>query len=518
MHIVHGTWIPAPPGEFVQTGGFYLWVETDTPIRQPRRPGAGVHPRHLANAALDTFVAEGLGVRAFPLAGPARRTRAFLLPSAAGAPLPSVELLPYLETTTPAGFDLMWWKICCYRVPDVISTLNELHFAALHAAEDFQLGADLLFWYQYTQVLRAIIRKDEYIPALKYRLLPPASGKRGQPADRFELHPAWELVSDTYEAAVQDYVAAMPAVCAAGSTTPSDSELWAREPLLRHFSECLLHDMVTATPFTAKFDQQIAGSLLYACVYPYRPASLDRTAAEHLDTYRQWAAWRQTLTIAHTAARFTLCFRLDEAPASDVDAWQLHFLVASKADPSFKLSLANYWQLGRAARADVLCRFGQDFDKQLLLALGHAARIYPRLWAGLETAQPVGFRLTLDEAFAFLKDSAWVLEDAGYTVMVPAWWTPEGRRRVKVRLRTAARPSKQGPAAQPGGYFSLDTVVDYQYQLSIGGQVVTEAEWQQLVAAKPPLVHFRGQWMGLARDRMQQLLAFWQTRRDAAGD
>src|SRR5919202_457051 len=356
MHIVHGTWIPAPPGEFVQTGGFYLWVETDTPIRQPRRPGAGVHPRHLANAALDTFVAEGLGVRAFPLAGPARRTRAFLLPSAAGAPLPSVELLPYLETTTPADVELAWWQICCSHLPH----------------------------------------------PLKSRLLPPASGKRGHSADRFELHPAWELLSDTYEAAVQDYVAAMPAVCAAGSTTPTGTGLWAREPLLRHFSECLLHDVVTATPFTAKFDQQIAGSLLYACVYPYRPASLDRTAAEHLDTYRQWAAWRQTLTIAHTAARFTLCFRLDEAPASDVDAWQLHFLVASKADPSFKLSLADYWQLGRAARADVLRRFGQDFDKQLLLALGHAARIYPRLWAGLETALPVGFRIPLDEAFALL--------------------------------------------------------------------------------------------------------------------
>jgi len=47
--------------------------------------------------------------------------------------------------------------------------------------------------------------------------------------------------------------------------------------------------------------------------------------------------------------------------------------------------------------------------------------------------------------------------------------------------------------------------------LSIGGQVVTEEEWQQLVNAKTPLVQFRGQWMELDRDKMQQLLEFWQT-------
>jgi len=49
--------------------------------------------------------------------------------------------------------------------------------------------------------------------------------------------------------------------------------------------------------------------------------------------------------------------------------------------------------------------------------------------AGLETDQPTGLQLNLEEAFEFLKESAWVLEDAGYKVIVPAWWTPEGRRR-----------------------------------------------------------------------------------------
>src|SRR5690349_522094 len=123
---------------------------------------------------------------------------------------------------------------------------------------------------------------------------------------------------------------------------------------------------------------------------------------------------------------------------------------------------------------------------------------------------PTGCILTMDEAFEFLKESAWVLGDAGYAVIVPAWWTPDGRRRTKVRLKTSAL-SPKGATMFSQGHLSLNIIISYEYQLSVGGQVVSEEEWQQLVNAKTPLVQFRGQWMELDRDKMQQLLQFWQT-------
>ena len=184
--------------------------------------------------------------------------------------------------------------------------------------------------------------------------------------------------------------------------------------------------------------------------------------------------------------------------------------MAAKHDPSLKLSLDEYWRLRSNDRAEAAKPFGQDFEKNLLFALGSASRIYPTIWSGLATDQPVECRLTLEEAFAFLKESAWVLDDAGYIVIVPAWWTPEGRRRTKVRLKTALRSSK-GSSAASSGYLDLKTIISYEYQLSVGGQKVTEEEWLQLVNAKTPLVQFRGQWIELDREKMQQLLEFWQT-------
>src|SRR3989441_5865888 len=272
MHVIHGTWIPDDAHEFIQNGAFYLWVETDTPTGKSRSGADAVHPRHLMHTALATFLMEKLGLRE-PVSGALARTlciKYFLLPTVAGKPSPSFELLRYVDEEEPIEFDPAPWQVSCYQVPDIISALNDIHFIALHAAEDFQLGADLLFWHQYSQAIKGIIAKDQYIPALKYREMAstPAKGKRAKNSTSFEIHPAWELLSNTYETTIQRYVDAMPGVCAAGLNSPDEAALLDKESLLRHFSECLLQDVVTGTPFTGKFDEQIANTLLYKCVYP----------------------------------------------------------------------------------------------------------------------------------------------------------------------------------------------------------------------------------------------------------
>src|SRR6266516_451099 len=310
MHVIHGTWIPDDSHEFIQSGAFYLWVETDTPQGTSRHRADTVHPRHLMHTALATFLMETLGLRE-PVSDALARTlcpKYFLLPTAAGKPSPSFELLRYVDEEEPMEFDLAPWQVYCYQVSDIIKALNDIHFIALNAAEDFQLGADLLFWHQYSQALKSIIAKDQYSPALKYRGISSTQpkGKRAKNISSFELHPAWELLSDTYETTIQRYIAAMPAVCTAGLNSPDGAALFDKESLLRHFTECLLHDIVTGTPFTAKFDQQIADTLLYGCVYPYRPAR-PQASANALADYKHWLAWRANLTRAHTGAGFTLC-------------------------------------------------------------------------------------------------------------------------------------------------------------------------------------------------------------------
>ncbi|MFN0070048.1 MAG: DEAD/DEAH box helicase [Chloroflexota bacterium] len=520
MHIVHGTWIPDDIDDFVQRGALYVWVETDAPLRGARGRTSSLHPRQLAQAPLAKFLMDHLGVREFGQGTLARTlvTKHILIPTADEAPLPSFELMPYVDEDIPLEFKLAPWQVWCYRVQRVIAELNEIQFLATNNTEGFQLGQDIQFWQAHAQAIKNIIARDEYIPSLTYRTLVTSSTKRtskkGPQPPAFEIRPGWEIVSRSYESTIARHAAAMPLVCTAGTNNPESTSLFEPESLLRHFSECLLNDVVASTSFPAKFDNQIVGSLLYRCVHPglpSPPAAADVALAE----YQHWLSWRTQLASAHTDTGFALCFRLEDAPSDAPDHWRLHFLVAAHHDPSLKLSLADYWPLNTKSRSQAAQPFGADFEKQILLTLGTAARIYPTIWDGLATDQPIGCELSLEEAFAFLQESAWVLEDAGYTIIVPAWWTPDGRRRATVRLKTSARGAK-GSTDAGSGLLGFDSLIDYDYQLSIGGEAVSEAEWRQLVNAKTPLVQFRGQWMELDREKMQQMLEFWRSRQLAA--
>jgi SNF2 family DNA or RNA helicase len=526
MYILHGTWIPDEAEHFIQGGQFYLWVEIDQPLQ---RRSAGIHPGHLRQQQLAVFLNESLGIQPLRLRSslePEIVARYFLLPSTAKEPLPSWEMAQYLETAVPEKLHWQTWQVDCYPVlaalghgepmSNVIKLLHELHFLTQQHLTDVQMGTDLLFWYHYTQQFKQVIWRDQYIPALKYRsTTPPTSGrktKKAQPVtEAFEIYPGWEIVSEQYETLVQSYSEMMPPFCTAGfATAPKQPVLYDAPTLLRHFSECFLTNLLLYTPRSTALDKTIHDTLLQDCLHK---EDLDAFWDDEvgLNHYYQWREWRDRINDSQAPNQFILAFQLAEPEAPDA-LWQLVFQVAPVSDPSGRVDLGQYWRSTPKQRQKL--GLGDSFEQELLRHLGYAARMYPKLWEGLETDQPSEVALTLAEAFGFLQEAAWVLEDAGYRVVVPAWWTPQGRQRAKVRLR-ASSSKKKAAKAESTGYFSEAALASYQYELAIGDQTVTPTEWQKLVQAKAPLVQFRGQWMVLDQDKMQQMLEFWQKQQAA---
>lgn len=529
MKIIHGTWIPGED-DFIQTGAFYLWVET-TEAQKSRKSAQAVHPHHLPCQGLEDFLGNELGVKPGRPLETLIAPQYFLLPTSDQGPLPSLELTRYLEQTIPETFEWQYWQVDCFEVKtwvktgqydsqpvtDIIKLLNELHFIALHNLADMQLGADLMFWYHYTQTLKPVLLKDQYIPAMRYREVVAAkrSTKRSKSKTRpqtqpdFEIYPAWEIVSERYEAELKRYVDYMPLACVSGfADCPAKPSFYDRETLLRHFSEHLLTEIVSNTYLPASFDKKITGTLIADCLGAKNGSHYAQNTNGEL--YQQWRVWRDRIHQSQTSVPFYLCFQLQDPPKSE-EAWQLQFLVAPKQDPSLQISLLDYWRLKPDRQQELQKYFGDSFEQHLLLNLGYAARIYPQLWQGLETDQPIGIPLELTAALDFLQESAWVLENAGYKVIVPAWWTPQGRQRAKIKLRAKGK-SVSSASDKSKSYFSQERLVQYQYDLAIGDQKISEEEWRELVQAKSPLVQFRGQWMHLDQDKMQQMLEFWKTQ------
>ncbi|MEE3718146.1 DEAD/DEAH box helicase [Tumidithrix elongata RA019] len=559
MKILHGTWIPDSNSDFWQLGNFYIWVETTetkaiaTAKRKSSKskaanesePSGSKHPASLTEAELKSFLFSDLGIKddllqentnRYGKKAPIIFPKYFLLPTSNQQPLPSLESARYLEVEIPETFELAYWQIDCYQVTtsvkissfihkrakNAIKLLNDLHFIAINNLAEVQLGADLLFWYHYTQAFKQVILKDQYIPAFSYRELATKATKNTKTsakakkesiqASKSEIYPAWEIVSEKYETDLQQYVEYMPLACVSGFSEPSNKlYFFDRTTLLRHFSESVLHSILTHTPSTAQFDRQVADSLLEKCLNFSEDNFANAIASptkQDLAQFQQWQGWRQKISRTQADSPFYLCFQL-QAPVKEQEPWQLQFQVSPKQDPSLKLPLETYWAMTAAKKKTLQKQFGKEFEQNLLLNLGYAARMYDRIWQGLETDCPIGLNLDLDQAFEFLKESAWILEDAGYKVVVPAWWTPVGRRRARMRLKASGKSATSGKT-QAKNYFGLDRLVEYQYELAIGDETISAKEWEQLVNAKSPLVKFRGEWMELDRDKMQEMLTFWQ--------
>jgi SNF2 family DNA or RNA helicase len=518
IQVLHGTWIPYDMGGFVQGGGFYIWVETQNKLKTKK--GSKIHPFHLPDPALGEFIHDDLGIRDAPSQISYRlEPLYFLLPSRDNQPLLSWELATYLEAESDQAFEFQYWQVLCYRVETItklstsgtteicnaIAVLNDLHFFCLHHSDEFQLGADLLFWYHYSQRFRDVIVKDQYIPSFKYHITQPKSRKKQKP---FTIYPGWEIVSPQYETLLETYAPAMPSACGAGWSKPRKRpEIHDAETLLRHFSECIVTELASRFQTTKQLDDYLSKTVLKPCVISGTVEDPIQRPETFLETYKKWQVWRDKIIKSYQALPFNLYIQLI-SPDEEDDPWFLNFLVSPKADPSLRVSLADYWQ-GESSQQQVLRdHLGKDFEVDLLLNLGYAARMYPKLWEGLETSEPVGVQLTSEEAWEFLHESAWVLEDAHYKVLLPAWWTPSGRRRAKLRLKVSSSGQSAGSSAAKS-YLSAEQLIHYQYELAIGDEPVSREEWQKLVEAKQPLIQFRGQWVELDLAQMEKTLKFW---------
>jgi hypothetical protein len=198
---------------------------------------------------------------------------------------------------------------------------------------------------------------------------------------------------------------------------------------------------------------------------------------------------------------------LDPAAADDdAPPWQVEFLLQSVADPSLQIPATQVWEPPQG-----LERWLDRPDQLLLGELGRASAIYPALDEALHAAKPSHLALDVDQIVAFLAAGAPLLEQAGFSVLVPAWWTA----RRAIGLSGWATASEQGgPGARA---FTGDTLLGFRWRLAIGDQPLTDEEMEALVQAKAPLVRLRGEWVTFDPVRVHRAIEYVRSHADDAG-
>jgi SNF2 family DNA or RNA helicase len=215
--------------------------------------------------------------------------------------------------------------------------------------------------------------------------------------------------------------------------------------------------------------------------------------------------WRRPIEAA-ASAPFRLCMRLEE-PRSDsgknAGRWRVDYLLQAIDDLSLHVPARAVWK-ARGATAAILNRDGFRPREYLLSALGQASILCPRIEASLKTAAPAGYDLDGAGAHEFLSQKAGSLEQAGFGVFLPTWWTRRG-----AKLRLEARGKVAAPKLRSKARMSLDDIVEFRWEVALGDETLTLAELRALAALKSPLVKLRGKWVELSAAEIEAALAYW---------
>ena len=350
--------------------------------------------------------------------------------------------------------------------------------------------------------------RQQYLPGLQRR------------ANGFTV--VWEPVFLGDDAAsLSDLASRMPP--SSRAVTPIDAKsppaipaIEALKEFVSTFVDCLVRSSSSETRqrrhSKANFDSA-HDAWMAALVQP--DGIISGTTSDLAELSSQIQLWRRPVALAATSP-LRLCFRLEEpeafpsvprnAVSSSADSWHLRYLLQPHDDPSLMIPVEELWSRGRG-KESAIRQLGPKAREYTLFALGQAVQIYSEISDSLQKAKPSGLDMNVHGAHKFLTEQAGLLEQAGFGVMLPSWWTRKG-----TKTRISVKANVKSPRMQGSSGLSLDTIVAFDYELALGDKKLTLRELEDLARLKEPLVRLRGQWVELSPQEIQDAIEFWKTR------
>jgi SNF2 family DNA or RNA helicase len=152
-----------------------------------------------------------------------------------------------------------------------------------------------------------------------------------------------------------------------------------------------------------------------------------------------------------------------------------------------------------------LVEYADNHAKLLeLLATVHKAAERSELIASLiesgEIFHPIGF--TADEAYSFLKEIT-EYENAGILCRIPKWW----------RSKSDTPKLSVNIGSKPPSRLSAETLVDFDAQLTLGGETLTQDELRDLLAQAEGLAFLKGKWIEVDHAKLKETLKAYEQAR-----
>lgn len=488
-------------------GRLLLWGEKTVPVPSPARRGRNRAPRFLPFAAGIDDLAAVLSALLSDWQRPRRGSQpAYLwLPTVQRQPVASSPLIAEPPAADGAAVLAAWLVPVLSLTPEQAVEFLAACLDQTSLAPGVLLGATLGYWATALRFAGALAAREQFLPDVE---------QVGQ-----QWRSSWKpTLSGTDGMRFNRLAQAMPGACRALSETADAAPEHAPAAVLSEFMTLVIDAIVRASGPSVPVPRQQKvefDSLHDQWLHSLRAGdgSLRGTAGELAKLAEQVHSWRRPAALS-AGAPYRLCFRLEEPPAHETAVaanpgpWTVRYLLQAQDDPSLLIPVTEAWAPQGRSRA-VLQRNGFQPREFLLAALGQAASLCPEVEASLKASAPAAFATDAGGAQRFLTETAWQLEQAGFGVLLPAWWTGKGtKQRLTVRARF------KSPPMQGGSGLTLESLVQFEWQVALGDFSLTLQELQALARLKVPLVQVRGQWVQVNAEEIQAALDLMKSKKD----
>jgi superfamily II DNA or RNA helicase len=397
------------------------------------------------------------------------------------------------------SLQLSQWLVPAVVVDEVATVSLLPRIAAASAANPGILGEDLRAWIVAARFALSLLARQRFLPRV-------SSGD-----DEDELFSRWSPVMDdpSDRATLRSIERSMPAAAVALTWGADGKLVSAREALADYLAATIDRVARRARPQPGDLTQLPATVSAWINALAHEDAEVHLQGEGGRALRRQVSGWIDLTAAAESDDAFRLCFRLVPPAASGPAAdkpWLLEYLLQATDDPSLLVPVQDVWR-HRGQTARFLTRRFDQPQERVLAGLGRASRVFAPIEGSLRTARPESCLLSTREAADLVRDKALLLKASGFGVLLPGLDT---RLNVRLRLR-GGRSNEPDPTRSDGlGLLRFDSLVSYDWQLSLGDQPLSREEFEMLASLKEPLVQLRGRWVDVRPDQIERALAFIQ--------
>jgi len=208
-------------------------------------------------------------------------------------------------------------------------------------------------------------------------------------------------------------------------------------------------------------------------------------------------------------SQFRTCFQLIP-PSPGKANWNLNYCLQAADEADFLVDATTIWN-NSVERLNYAGRTIELPQETLLSGLGLASKLYPLIEPSLQAQRPQSCQLNPLQAYEFIKSVAWRFADSGLGVVLPPSLTKADGWASRLGLSIQAETPKVNPAK---GGLGLQSLLSFKWELTIGGQRLSKAEFDRLIALNSPLVEINGEWVELRATDVKAAQTFFASRKE----